>query len=86
MEMRKFVVTLHVDGSMSWNEYEEPDSKFAHNRSFTSDEWEKLLDGALRSVREEIDGTNPEYNWGETNKLIYKMGAAALANRLKNVY
>lgn len=24
MEMRKFIVTLHEDGSMSWNEYEEP--------------------------------------------------------------
>lgn len=24
MEMRKFIVTLHDDGSMSWNEYEEP--------------------------------------------------------------
>ena len=24
MEMRKFIVTLHEDGSISWNEYEEP--------------------------------------------------------------
>lgn len=46
MEMRKFVVTLHEDGSMSWNEYEEPQ----YSRREVFREAKSWLDRMLHSM------------------------------------
>lgn len=46
MEMRKFIVTLHDDGSISWNEYEEP----AMSRREVFREAKSFLDRMLHTM------------------------------------
>ena len=66
MEMRKFIVTLHEDGSISWNEYEEP--KESRREVFL--EAKSWLDRMLHSMpwngRKKHPGMSDEWHAGYT--------------------
>ena len=72
MEMRKFIVELHTDGSMTWAEYAEPLDKAERDR---------LYGQAFASVAEELD-THPERCQTPAAKAAYLAGAARMASVL----
>lgn len=84
MTMRKFIIEFHPDGSVTWNEYEEPETCAVP--PYTHDEWIRLLNENLRVLRDTIDNTYPEATWDEDKRLLYKMGALAFINLIKNVH
>lgn len=86
MEMRKFIVELHTDGSMTWNEYEEPKSIKHDALTFTHEEWKHLLDEAFCSICDGVDTTYPGCSWSADDRLLYKTGASALVNLVKDVF
>ena len=86
MEMRKFIVELHTDGSMTWNEYEEPKSIKHDALTFTHEEWKHLLDEVFCSICDGVDKTYPGCSWSEDDRLLYKAGASALVNLVKDVF
>lgn len=73
MEMRKFIVELHPDGSMSRAEYAEPLNK---------EERDRLFSEAFRSVSEELD-TYPACSYTPAAKIAYLAGAARMASILR---
>ena len=73
MEMRKFIIELHPDGSMSWAEYAEPINK---------EERDRLFSEAFRSVSEEVD-TYPVCSYTPAAKAAYLAGAARMASILR---
>lgn len=86
MEMRKFIIELHTDGSMTWNEYEEPKSINHDAPTFTHEEWKCLLNEVFRSIYDGVDETYPGCPWSERDWLLYKIGASAFANLVKDVF
>lgn len=81
MEMRKFFVTLHDDGSISWNEYEEQG-----DRAISHLEWSRVLKAAYSDVRDLICNTYPGCTWNEEFRLCYLQGARAFMNTIKDLY
>ena len=67
MEMRKFIVTLHEDGSMSWNEFVEPNV----NRREVFREAKSWLDRMLHTMpwngRKEHPGMSDDWYAGYTS-------------------
>lgn len=84
MTMRKFIIEFHPDGSVTWNEYDEPKTWAAP--SYTHDDWVRLLNENLRVLRDRIDMTDPGSSWDEDKRLLYKMGACAFVNLIKHVH
>lgn len=75
MEMRKFIVELHTDGSMTWTEYTDPHSK--EDRDY-------LCSKAMDSVARELD-TTPLVTCSPGIKIAYLSGAASMAEKLRKV-
>lgn len=86
MEIRKFIIELHTDGSMTWNEYEEPKSINHDAQTFTHEEWKHLLDEVFRSICDGVDKTYPGCSWSVNDRLLYKIGASALVNLVKDIF
>ena len=72
MEMRKFIVELHTDGSMTWAEYAEPLDKAERDRFYGQ---------AFASVAEELD-IYPACCQTPAAKAAYLAGAARMASVL----
>lgn len=72
MEMRKFTIELHSDGSMTWAEYTQPNSE--EDRNY-------LCSKAFDRVAAELD-TLPLSNYSPGSKLAYLLGAASMARKL----
>lgn len=75
MEMRKFVVELHTDGSLTWAEYTEPNSK---------EDLDYIFSKALDSVTAELD-ILPWVNCLPAVKAAYVSGAASMVKKLRKV-
>lgn len=75
MEMRKFVVELHTDGSMSWSEYTEPQTLNERNR---------VCAAATREVEAYLD-TYPACIWSQEAKDAYLLGASKMKYLLRKV-
>lgn len=73
MEMRKFIIELRSDGSMTWAEYTQPNSD--EDRNY-------LCSKAMDSVAKELD-TLPRATWSPGVKLAYLAGAASMAEKLR---
>ena len=72
MEMRKFVVTLHESGEITWNEYIE-NSKEDVNR---------ICGGAFQEVSSRLE-TYPCALWSPEVKAAYLNGAAHMMDILR---
>lgn len=72
MEMRKFIIELHGDGSLTWAEYTEPNSK---------EDLEYLFSKAMDSVKAELC-TLPWANCQPSVKAAYLSGASSLAKKM----
>lgn len=75
MEMRKFVVELHTDGSLTCAEYTEPNSK---------EDLEHLFSKAMDSVEAELY-TLPWADCQPSVKTAYLSGASSLAKKMCKV-
>lgn len=75
MEMRKFVIELHSDGSMTWVEYTEPRS---------TEDMEYLCGKAFRETCEYLD-TYPASLWDPNVKAAFMNGASHIMNLLRRV-
>lgn len=75
MEMRKFVIELHSDGSMTWAEYTEPSTK--EDRDY-------LCGRAFKDVSGYLD-TYPASRWPPKVKAAYLAGAASMAEKLRKI-
>lgn len=75
MEMRKFIIELHSDGSMTWVEYTEPRSK---------EDMEYLCGEAYRKACEYLD-TYPARLWTPEVKASFLNGASHIMNLLRRV-
>lgn len=73
MEMRKFIIDLHSDGSMTWAEYTDPTSE--EDRDY-------LCSKVMDSVAKELD-TLPWASCSPSVKLAYLSGAASMAAKLR---
>lgn len=78
MKMRKFIITLHEDGSVQWNEYEEP----AQSRKEVFREAKRLLDRMLHTMPWNGYKTHP----GMSDAWYAGYSAACEDLRLENVY
>lgn len=79
MEMRKFIIELHPDGSLSWNEYEDRKERYTHR------EWNDLLTAALQDVQN-ILKQHPACTWDENENFIFMCGAVTMQNTLRDLY
>lgn len=75
MEMRKFVIELHSDGSMTWAEYTEPSTK--EDRDY-------LCGRAFKEVSGYLD-TYPAGLWSPEVKAAYLNGASHMMDVLRHV-
>lgn len=75
MEMRKFIIELHSDGSMTWAEYTEPSTK--EDRDY-------LCGRAFKDVSGYLD-SYPASLWPPEVKAAYLNGASHMMNVLRNV-
>lgn len=73
MEMRKFIIELHTDGSMAWAEYTEP-----HNE----EDCDHICSKAFQSVSEDLD-TYPCCLYTPSARTAYLAGAARMAGLLR---
>lgn len=75
MEMRKFVIELHTDGSMTWAEYTEPSSK--EDRDY-------LCGKAFQEVAEKLQNY-PCSLWPNEVKASYLNGASNMMDVLRKL-
>lgn len=73
MEMRKFIVELHTDGSMTWAEFTEPHSK---------EDQDYICGRAFKKVAEYLD-TYPARLWSPDVKAGYLNGASHMMDILR---
>ena len=75
MEMRKFIVELHTDGSITWAEYFEPSAK---------DDRDRLCGRAFIEVSDYLN-TYPASLWERKVKAAYLNGASHMMDVLRKV-
>lgn len=75
MEMRKFVIDLHADGSLNWCEYTEPSSK--EDRDY-------LCGKAFQEVAEKLQNY-PCSLWPDAVKASYLNGASHMMDLLRKL-
>ena len=75
MEMRKFIVELHTDGSMTWAEYTEP---------LARKERDRVCGEAFQEVAKHLD-TYPASLWAPEVKAGYLNGASHMMDILRKV-
>ena len=75
MEMRKFIVELHTDGSITWAEYAEPMNK--EDRDY-------VCGKAFQELTSKVE-TYPASLWPPTVKAAYLNGAARMMDILRKV-
>ena len=73
MEMRKFVVELHTDGSMTWSEYTEPISR---------EDRDDICSRAFHRVADDLE-TFPCCHYTPAAKAAYLAGAARMSAILR---
>ena len=73
MEMRKFIIELHTDGSITWAEYVEPVLK---------EDRDRLCGAAFQELAEELN-THPASLWAPEVKARYLNGAARMMDILR---
>lgn len=76
MIMRKFIIELHTDGSMTWAEYTEPHSQ---------EDRDLICSRAFQSVAEDLD-TFPCCHFSPAAKAAYLAGAASMATVLRKAF
>ena len=75
MQMRKFIVELHTDGSMTWSEYTEPNSR--EDRDY-------LCGKAFQEVVCKLE-THPASLWPPEVKAAYLNGASHMMDILRKL-
>lgn len=75
MEMRKFIIELHTDGSMTWAEYTEPTNK--EDRDY-------LCGKAFQELSSRLE-TYPTSLWTPKVKAAYLNGASHMMDILRKV-
>lgn len=73
MEMRKFIIELHADGSMTWSEYIEPN---------TREDQEVVCSRALQRAADDLEAFPCRY-YSPSEKDAYLAGAARMAAILR---
>lgn len=73
MEMRKFIIELHTDGSMTWSEYTEPNSR---------EDLDLICSRAFQRAADCLE-TSPCCNYSPDAKAAYLAGAARAAAILR---
>lgn len=82
MEIRKFVVTLHENGSVTWNEYEDPEDVIQKARRAGYEQAQCVVRAAVKILRAEAmsgRSANPILNYGEYQ------GALEVEDRLESL-
>lgn len=74
MEMRKFVITLHESGAITWNEYIENSKEDTY----------RICGDAFREVSSKLD-TYPGSLWAPEVKAGYLNGAAHMLDLLRKL-
>lgn len=75
MEIRKFIIELHTDGSMTWAEYVEPMNK---------EDRDHVCGKAFQEVAEQLN-TYPASLWAPEVKAAYLNGASHMMDILRKV-
>ena len=82
MEMRKFIVTLHENGAVTWNEYEDPLDIVQQARRSGYERAQRVVRAAVKILRAEAmsgRSANPILNYGEYE------GALEVLERLESL-
>ena len=73
MEIRKFIIELHTDGSITWSEYTEPNNR---------EDRDGICSRAYQRAAEDLERF-PYCNYSQVAKASYLAGAARMAHILR---